>query len=161
MDGRGARRIRVVDDRAPDGAPDQHEPEKRDKGGESGCFESVRAEKVEEGHVVCPRLHGCFKKDVLQRCKMKDGGSRLKTDAALFPSCAEPAENDNQQHRQSDAADQRIACCESSNRDDDSGNPKTVKSCAFNDYLPFLRWSSTPSFSMKRAIFPGFAPDLA
>lgn len=104
MDGRGARRIRVVDDRAPDGASDQHEPQERDEGGEAGCFESVRAEKIEEGHAVGTRLYGCFEKDILQRCKMKDGGIRLETDAVLFFSCAEPPENDNQQHRQSNAA---------------------------------------------------------
>ena len=132
MDGRGARRIRVVDDRAPDGASDQHEPEKRDEGGEAGCSESVRAEKIEKGHAVGTRFYGCFEKDVLQRRKMKNGGIRLKTDAVLFSSCAEPPENDNQQHRQRNTADQRIASCESGNRDDDPGNPKTVKTSVFH-----------------------------
>ena len=60
--------------------------------------------KIEEGHAVGTRLYGCFEKDILQRCKMKDGGIRLETDAVLFFSCAEPPENDNQQHRQSNAA---------------------------------------------------------
>src|SRR5574344_2176793 len=31
---------------------------------------------------------------------MKNGGIRLKTDAVLFSPCAEPAQNDDQQHRQ-------------------------------------------------------------
>ena len=69
---------------------------------------------------------------------MKNGGIRLKTDAVLFSPCAEPAQNDDQQHRQRDAADQRIASCESGNRDDDSGNPETVKTSVFHIATAFL-----------------------